>query len=202
MSHYHFTNPLSLSLHNASYDNEVCSTQLYHLTTALTPKQFTQIGYRQSLTKFTAPKANYYSIDYYDHNISRPKEDLFLNNDPFPNPQLTEIFFIKTPYTFTLNILNKHYDNVISAVLQTFHAYDSYFNKFNHFSLTFHFLTPKERDLHFRDSHQFSIFLYYTHTQCHVLNYTNTYIHILQIHSTPLHPQYTSTTTSPPISIF
>ena len=27
------------------------------------------------------------------------------------------------------------------------HAYD-YFNKLNHFSLTFHFLTPKERDLH------------------------------------------------------
>ena len=147
-SNYHFTNPLSLPLCNNPHDNEVCSTQLYLLTTALTPKQFTQIGYRQSLTKFTAPKANDSSIDYYDHYIIRPNEDFFLNNDPFANPQLTEKFFRKTSYTFTLNILNKKYDKVISAALRSIHAYDSYFNKFNHFSLTFHFLTPKERVLH------------------------------------------------------
>ena len=77
-SYYHFTNPQSLSLYNNPYDNEVCSTQLDLLTTALTQKQFTQIGYRQSLNKFIAPK----SKDYYDHNIIRPNEDLFLNNDP------------------------------------------------------------------------------------------------------------------------
>ena len=163
-----------MPLNNTPYDNEVCSTQRYLLTTALTPKQFTQIGYRQSLTKFTAPKANDYSIDYYDHNITRPNEDLFLNNDPLASPQLTENFFKKTPYTFTLNILNKKYDNVISAALRNIHAYDSYFNKFNHFSLTFHFLTPKE----------------------------HSYIYLLPVHSTPLNPQYTSTTTSPSISIY
>ena len=90
------------------------------------------------------PKSNQYSIDYYDHNIIRPNEDIFLNNDPFANPQLTEKFFIKTPYIFTLNILNKK----ISAAIRDIQAYDSYFNKFNNFSLTFRFLTPKERDLY------------------------------------------------------
>ena len=107
-SFYHFTNPLSLPLFNTPHDNEVCSTQLYLLTTALTPKQFTQIGYRQSPIKFTAPKSNEYSFDYYDHNIIRPNEDIFLNNDPFANPQLTEKIFIKNPNTFTLNISNKN----------------------------------------------------------------------------------------------
>ena len=112
------------------------------------PKQFTLVGYRQSLIKFTAPKSNEYSIDYYDHNIIRPNEDIFLKNNPFANPQLTEKFFIKTTYTFTLSALNKKYDNVISAALRDIHAYNSYFNKLNRFSLTFHLLTPKERDLH------------------------------------------------------
>ena len=162
-SNYHFTKPLSLPLYNNPHDNEVCSTQLYLLTTALTPKQFTQIGYRQALTKFTAPMANDYSIDYYDHNIIRPNEDIFLNNDPFANPQLRENFFIKTPYTFTLNILNKKHENVISAAhVRDIHAYDSYFNKFNHFSLTFHFLRPKERDLHC--SHEVMLRTKQTHT--------------------------------------
>ena len=137
-----------MPLYNTPYDNEVCSTQLYLLTTALNPKQFTQIGYKNSLTKFTAPKANDYSIDHCDHKIIRPNEDLILNNDPFASPRLTEKIFIETPYTFTLNVLNKKYDNFISAALRNIHAYDSYFNKFNHFLLTFHFLTPKERDLH------------------------------------------------------
>ena len=68
-SNYHFTNPLSLPLNNTPYDNEVYSTKRYLLTTTLTPKHFTQIGYRQLLTKLTAPKVNDYSIDYYDHNI-------------------------------------------------------------------------------------------------------------------------------------
>ena len=126
------------------------------------PKQFTQIGYRQSLTKFTATKANDYSIDYYDHNIIPHNEDILLSNDPFANPQLTEKFFIKTPYTFTLNIFLKKYDNVISAALHDIHAYDSYFNKFNHFSLTFQFLTPKVPDLHC--SHEVMLRTKQTHT--------------------------------------
>ena len=102
------TNPLSLRLYNTPYDNELCSTELYLLTTALTPKQFTQIGYKQSLIKVTAPKSNEYTIDYYDHDIIRPNEDTFLHDDPFANPQLTEKFFIKTPDVITLNTLDKN----------------------------------------------------------------------------------------------
>ena len=36
-SFYHFINPLSLPLYNTPHDDEVCSTQLYLLTRALTP---------------------------------------------------------------------------------------------------------------------------------------------------------------------
>ena len=107
-SHYHFTNLLSLPLYNIPRDKELCRTQLYLLTTALTPKQFTQIGYEQSLIKFTAPKYNEYSIDFYDHDIIRPNEDIFLNDDPFATLQLREKFFIKTPFVFTLNTLDKN----------------------------------------------------------------------------------------------
>ena len=57
--------------------------------------------------KFTAPETYECFIDYYDHNIIKPNKDIFLNNNPFANPQLTEKFFIKTPYNFTLNTLNK-----------------------------------------------------------------------------------------------
>ena len=71
----HFTNPLTVSLYNTPHNNEVSSTLLYLLTTALTPHHFKQIGYREPLTKFTAPKSNNYPIDYYDHNIIRPNED-------------------------------------------------------------------------------------------------------------------------------
>ena len=157
----------------------MCSTQLYRLTTTLTPKQFTQVGYRQSLIKITAPKANDYSIDYYDHNIIRPNEDNFLKNDPFANPQLTEKLFPKTPYTLTLNILNKKYDTVISAALRDFHAYDSYFNKFNRFSQTLHFHTTKERDLHC--SHDVMLRTKQTHT--------HTYYQFIQHHYTLITPE-------------
>ena len=44
--------------------------------------------------------------------------------------------------------MNKKYDHIISAALRDTKAYDSYFSKINHFSLTFNFLTPKEFDLH------------------------------------------------------
>ena len=37
-------------------------------------------------TKITAPKADDYTIDYYDHNIIRPNDDLFLNNDQLLAP--------------------------------------------------------------------------------------------------------------------
>ena len=43
--------------------------------------------------------------------------------------------------------MNRKFDHVISAALCDTQAYDSNFNKFNCFALTFHFLSPKRRDL-------------------------------------------------------
>ena len=63
---------------------------LYRLTTTLTPRQFTYVGYKKLLKTFTAPRANKFTIEYYDHN-----QDHFLDEDRFANPQLTEKFFIK-----------------------------------------------------------------------------------------------------------
>ena len=112
-SFYHFTNSLSVynSPYNTPYDNELCSTQLYHGTTALNPKQFTQIGYQHSLIRFTAPNANKFSIDHYDHNLIRANEDTFLDTDRNASPQLIEKFFNKTKYVFTLKSLDKKYDH-------------------------------------------------------------------------------------------
>ena len=61
------------------------------------------LGYKKKLLMiFTAPRANEYSIEYYDYNIIRPNQDQFLVKDKFANPQLIEKFFIRTPYIFTL----------------------------------------------------------------------------------------------------
>ena len=46
---------------------------------------------------FTAPRANKYSIEHYDHNVIRPNQDQLLDDDQFANPQLNEKFFIRTP---------------------------------------------------------------------------------------------------------
>ena len=50
---------------------------LYRLTTALTPRQFTYVGFEKLLKSFTAPRANDFTIEYYDHNIIRPNQDQF-----------------------------------------------------------------------------------------------------------------------------
>ena len=68
---------------------------LYRLTTPLTHRQFTYIGYKKSLKTYTAPRANEYTLEYYDHNIIRANQDQFLDDDRFANPQITEKFFIK-----------------------------------------------------------------------------------------------------------
>ena len=171
-SFFHFSNPLSLPLCNTPHDNEQCKNELYRLTTALTSKQFTHIGYKQTLTIFIAPKANENSIDHCDHHIIRPNEDHFLNDDKFANPQLTEKFFIRTPYVFTLNSLERKHDHIISEALRDIQAYDSNFSKFNNFSLTFHVLTPKERYLHSSydiiiRTKQTNIYTYYQFIQNH-----------------------------------
>ena len=86
---------------------------LYRLTTTLTPRQFTYVGSKKLLKTFTAPRANELAIKYYDHNIIRPNQDQFLDEDRFANPRLTETFFIKTSYVFTLNIFDRKHDQLV-----------------------------------------------------------------------------------------
>ena len=90
---------------------------LYRLTTTLTPRQFTYVGYKKLLKIFTAPRANEFAIEYNNHNIIRPNLDQFFDEDRFANPQLTEKFFIKTSYVFTLNIFVRKNDHIISESL-------------------------------------------------------------------------------------
>ena len=161
-AYYHFTNPLCLPLSNTHNDIEKNKDMLYRLTATLTPRQFTYIGYKKSLKTFTAPRANEFSIAYYDHNIIRFNQDQFLDDDRFGNPQLTEKFFIKTSYVFTLNIFDRKYDHIISEALTDNQAYESFKEKFLLFSLTFHFLAPHERDLHC--SHDIMLRTKQTHT--------------------------------------
>ena len=161
-SYYHFTNPLFLPLSNTSIDIERNKDMLYRLTTPLTARQFTYVGYKKSLKIHTAPRANEYTLEYYDHNIIRANQDQFLDDDRFANPQITEKFFIKTPYVFTLNIFDRKFDHIISEALTNTQAYESFKERFQIFSLTFHFLAPHERDLHC--SHDIMLRTKQTHT--------------------------------------
>ena len=161
-SYYHFTNPLCLPLFSTSIDIERNKDMLYRLTTPLTARQFTYVGYKKSLKIHTAPRANEYTLEYYDHNIIRANQDQFLDDDRFANPQITEKFFIKTPYVFTLNIFDRKFDHIISEALTNTQAYESFKERFEIFSLTFHFLAPHERDLHC--SHDIMLRTKQTHT--------------------------------------
>ena len=75
-------------------------------------------------------------------------EKTFSEDDENTNPQLTEKFFIKSQIVFVIFCMNKKCDNIKYTALRDTKAYDSCFNKFNHFSLTINFLIPKERELH------------------------------------------------------
>ena len=88
---------------------------LYRLTTPLTHRQFIYIGYNKSLKTFTAPRANEFTLEYYDHNIIRTNQDQFLDDDRFANPQITEKFFIKTPYVLHSILL---IENLITSFLK------------------------------------------------------------------------------------
>ena len=125
-AYYNFTNPLCLPLTNTHDSIEKNKDMLYRLTTSLTPRQFTYVGYKKLLKTFTAPRANEFAIEYYDHNIIRTNQDQFLDDDRFANPQLTEKFFIKTSYVFTLNIFDRKYDHIISEALTDTQAYESF----------------------------------------------------------------------------
>ena len=106
-SFYHFSNPLCILLINTTQEFEKSNIDFFRLTTALTPRQCTHVGYKKLLKIFTAPRANESSIEHYHHKIIRPNQDQFLDNDKFANPQLTEKFFIRTPYIFTLSSIDK-----------------------------------------------------------------------------------------------
>ena len=136
---------------------------LYRLTTTLTPRQFIYVGDKIFLKTFTARRANDFAIEYYDLNIICPNQDQFLDEGRFANPQLTtEKFFIKTSYVFTPIIFDRKHDHIISESLVDIQAYESFYDKFQLFSLTFQFLSPQERDLHC--SHDLILRTKQTHT--------------------------------------
>ena len=96
---------------------------------------------------FTAPRANEYYIEHYDHNIIRPNQDQFLVDDKFANPQLNEKVFIQVP-------LFSHSVQKIKNMITSFQKHflilkltNLSTKKIETFSLSFHFFTPKERDL-------------------------------------------------------
>ena len=161
-AYYHYTNPLCRLLANTTESIEKNKNMFYRLTTTLTPRQFTYVGYKKLLKTFTAPRANDFAIEYYDHNIIRPNQDQFLDEDRFANPQLTEKFFIKPSYVFTFNIFDRKHDHIISETLVDIQAYESFYDIFQLFSLTFHFLSPQEHDLHC--SHDIMLRTKQTHT--------------------------------------
>ena len=92
-AYYNFANPLTLPLYNTTIDIERNKAELFRLTTALTPRQFTYVAYKKFLKTFTAPRASDYSIEYYEHNIIRSNQNQFLDHYKFANPQITEKFF-------------------------------------------------------------------------------------------------------------
>ena len=102
-------------------------------------KEFTTIGLTKTLSRLAAQKANRFSNNQYVHAIARYMEDTFLEDDTNANPQLTEKLFIRSQDVSTINCMNKKFDHVISTALRDTKTYDPYFNKFNHFSLTFNF---------------------------------------------------------------
>ena len=63
-AYYNFTNPLCLPLTNTHDSIEKNKDMLYRLTTTLTPRQFTYVGYKKLLKTFTAPRANEFAIEY------------------------------------------------------------------------------------------------------------------------------------------
>ena len=76
-AYYSFTNPLCLPLSSTHDDIEKNKSMLYRLTATLIPRQFTYVAYKKLLKTFTAPRANEFTIEYYDHNIIRTNQDQF-----------------------------------------------------------------------------------------------------------------------------
>ena len=76
--------------------------------------------------------------------------------------------------------MNIKYDNINSTALKNTKAYEFYFNKFNHFTLTFQFLTPEERNLHCSHEIMLRTKLFYPY----IINFFNTTTYLTQPHQT------------------
>ena len=72
-------------------------------------------------------------------------------------------------------MLDKKHDHIISEALSDIQAYESFYENFQKFSLSFHFLTPKERDLHC--SHDIMLRTKQTHTYTYYRFYKTTLIY-------------------------
>ena len=171
-SYYSFTNPLKLLLKNKLEDNELCHSFIHQLTTVFNENQFTAVGLSQTLNRFIAPRADIFAITHYNHAVTRYMADTPHEDVPSTNPQLIEKNLIRWDYTFHLDGTNKKYDNIIARALTNTKAYEPFFSTFNHFALTFHFLTPKEWDVH--SSHEIML--------KSKLNHTYTYSKLIQKH--------------------
>ena len=79
-------------------------------------------------------------------------EDTPDEEHPNTKPQLANKFFIQSEYVFHIDSTNKKLDNIKATALKNTKAYESYFNKLNHFALTFHHFTL----LHLRKSTLFT----------------------------------------------
>ena len=73
---------------------------------------------------FIAPQANRFSINHYDHAITRYMEDTAIEGDPDTNSQLTEIFSSSQNTFFNIDSTNKKHNNNATALKNTT-AYES-----------------------------------------------------------------------------
>ena len=102
-------------------------------------------------------------------------QDSLYDDDPNINSQLTEKIFVKPEYIFHLDSTNKKFDHIIDHALTNIEAYETFFNKFNQFALTFNFLTPNERDI--RCSHEVMLKMNLTHTYTYYKSIQRHFIH-------------------------
>ena len=128
--YYNFTNPLTLPLYNTTTNIERNKDELFKLTIALTPRQFTYVGYKKLLKTFTAPRANDYSIENYDHNIIRSNQDQFLDDDKLANPQITEKFLLNH-HTYS------YLTYLIKSMITWFQKHYQLSKHMNHFTKNF-----------------------------------------------------------------
>ena len=130
-----------MPLINKPTNNELCVSLILQLTNALRLYQFIAIGLNQTPNRFIAQKVNRFSFNHYDFNVTRYMEDSPYEDDPNINPQLTEKIFINLDYIF-------HLDSTKKKKIRQYHRsrINKFFSKFNHFALSFNFLTHQKNE--------------------------------------------------------